>query len=160
MIAVRDDEQRLRFCGYDPIRIKVLVFVVSAGLAGLAGVLFAPLVGIVSPAMIGVVPSIEMVIWVAVGGRATLVGAVLGAILVNAAKSGLSESFPTLWQYFLGGLFVGVVLLFPDGLVGAAGRLARWLRALVHPGATGVGGRLAPVPAPRGGFAPAAEERE
>jgi urea transport system permease protein len=128
LIAVRDDEQRLRFCGYDPALIKAFVFAVSAGLAGLAGALFAPQVGIVSPAMIGVVPSIEMVIWVAVGGRGTLVGAVVGALLVNAAKSGLSESAPTLWQYFLGALFIGVVLVFPDGIVGSLRRLVEWVR--------------------------------
>lgn len=124
LVAVRDDEQRLRFCGYDPVRVKVVAFSVSAALAGLAGALFAPQVGIVSPAMLGVVPSIEMVIWVAVGGRGTLVGAILGAVLVNAAKSGLSESFPTIWQFLLGALFVGVVLLFPRGIVGTLQDLA------------------------------------
>lgn len=128
LLAARDDEQRLRFCGYDPALVKTFAFAVSAALAGLAGALFAPQVGIVSPAMIGVVPSIEMVIWVAVGGRGTLVGAVVGALLVNAAKSGLSESAPTLWQYFFGGLFIGVVLLFPDGLVGTLGRRVARLR--------------------------------
>ena len=78
-----------------------------------------PQVGIISPANLGIVPSIEMVIWVAVGGRGTLFGAVIGALVVNAAKSGLSESFPDIWQYFLGALFVGVVVLFPAGIVGA-----------------------------------------
>jgi len=124
LIALRDDPRRVRAFGYNPVAVNVLVFTISAGLAGMAGALFAPIVGIVSPAMIGVVPSIEMVIWVAVGGRGTLVGPVLGALLVNGAKSGLSESFPLIWQYFLGAMFVGSVLFFPQGLYGAAQNLA------------------------------------
>jgi urea transport system permease protein len=127
LIAMRDDPRRVRAFGYNPVAINVLVFTISAGLAGLAGALFAPIVGIVSPAMIGVVPSIEMVIWVAVGGRGTLIGPVLGAILVNGAKSGLSESFPLFWQYFLGALFVGSVLFFPRGFYGSLlAAIERW----------------------------------
>ncbi|MBI3973233.1 MAG: urea ABC transporter permease subunit UrtC [Chloroflexi bacterium] len=118
LIAVRDDENRVRFCGYNLTAIKVFVFALSAGIAGLAGALFVPQVGIISPALLGIVPSSEMVIWVAVGGRGTLAGAALGALLVNAAKSGLSESFPDTWQFLLGGLFVGAVLLFPAGIAG------------------------------------------
>jgi urea transport system permease protein len=135
LVALRDDEHRVRFSGYDPARIKVIVFGLSAGLTGLAGALFVPQVGIISPAAMGIVPSIEMVIWVAVGGRGTLIGAVLGALIVNAAKSGLSESFPDIWQYFLGALFIGAVLLFPDGLVGfVRSRRHRTARAtLVQP---------------------------
>jgi urea transport system permease protein len=125
LVAVQDDETRVRFSGYDPALVKTLVLALSGALAGLAGALFVPQVGIISPAMMGIVPSIEMVVWVAVGGRGTLVGAVLGALVVNSAKSGLSESFPEIWQYFLGALFVGAVVLFPDGLVGLARRL-RW----------------------------------
>ena len=128
LVAVRDDENRVRFCGYSLTAIKVFVFAVSAGIAGLAGALFVPQVGIISPAMLGIVPSIEMVIWVAVGGRGTLAGAVLGAVIVNAAKSGFSESFPDTWQYLLGGLFIGAVLLFPDGVLGASRRLIKRLR--------------------------------
>lgn len=128
LIALRDDENRVRFCGYDPVQIKLVVYVLSAGMAGLAGALFVPQVGIISPAMIGIVPSIEMVVWVAVGGRGTLLGAAIGALVVNAAKSGLSESFPDVWQYFLGALFIGVVLLFPDGLLGFGQRIAARLR--------------------------------
>jgi len=118
LVALRDDPRRVRALGYDPVAINVLVFTISAGLAGLAGALFAPIVGIVAPTMVGVVPSIEMVIWVAVGGRATLVGPVIGAIVVNWAKSGLSERFPDFWLYFLGALFIGSVLLFPNGIAG------------------------------------------
>jgi urea transport system permease protein len=118
LVALRDDPRRLRACGYNPVTVGMIAFAISAGLAGLAGAIFAPLVGIVSPAAVGVVPSIEMVIWVAIGGRGTLIGAILGALLVNAARSGLSESFPAIWQYFQGALFIGTVVLFKDGLVG------------------------------------------
>ncbi len=130
LLAVQDDENRARFSGYDPAMAKAIVLAISGGLAGLGGALFAPQVGIVSPAMMGIVPSIEMVIWVALGGRGTLVGAVFGALVVNAAKSGLSESFPDAWQYLFGGLFVGVVLLFPDGIVGAVVRLTRAIKRI------------------------------
>ena len=96
------------------------MFVVSAVLAGVAGALYAPQVGIITPARMGVLPSIEMVVWVAAGGRGTLVGAVLGAIGVNWTQSWLTTSYPDLWLLFLGALFMGVVLFFPDGVLGAA----------------------------------------
>jgi urea transport system permease protein len=118
LIAIRDAEDRIRFCGYNPVTFKVFIFAISAGLAGLAGALFVPQVGIISPAMIGIVPSIEMVIWVAVGGRGTLFGAILGALIVNGCKSYLSESFPDAWLYFLGILYVAVILLVPEGIIG------------------------------------------
>ncbi|MBX3080674.1 MAG: urea ABC transporter permease subunit UrtC [Anaerolineae bacterium] len=133
LVAVRDDESRVRFAGYNPVAIKVRVFALSAGLAGLAGVLFVPQVGIISPASMGIVPSIEIVIWVAVGGRGTLVGAVLGAILVNAGKSAISTAYPDIWQLFMGLLFIGVVLLFPDGLLGFARSLYTKARARTQP---------------------------
>jgi urea transport system permease protein len=119
LIAVRDDENRVRFSGYNVTLVKTLVFALSAGMAGLAGILFVPQVGIISPAALGIVPSVEMVIWVAIGGRGTLVGAVVGALLVGWAKSSFSESFPDIWQYFLGAAFIGTVVLFPKGIVGA-----------------------------------------
>jgi urea transport system permease protein len=118
LVAIRDDEPRVRFSGYDPTGFKVLVFAVSAALAGVAGALFTLQTGIISPNAMAVPFSIEMVIWVAVGGRASLVGAVLGALLVNFAKSLLSENFPEIWLFFQGGLFLLVVLVLPDGLVG------------------------------------------
>ncbi len=123
LIAVRDSEQRVLFSGYSPSNYKVFVFVVSAGLAGLAGLLYVPQVGIITPAQIGVLPSLEMVIWVAVGGRGTLVGAIIGAVGVNFGRSILTNYFPELWPFFLGGLFIAVVLLFPDGLVGLMRRM-------------------------------------
>ncbi len=119
LIAVRDDENRVRFMGYNTVVIKTAVFAISAGIAGLAGVLLVPQVGIISPKQLEIVASIEIVIWVAVGGRGTLVGAVLGALLVNTGKSTISSSNPDLWQLIMGLLFVGVVLLFPKGLIGA-----------------------------------------
>ena len=118
LVAVRDSEKRVVFSGYTPPNYKLFVFVVSAGLAGLAGLLYAPQVGIITPAQIGVLPSLEMVIWVAVGGRGSLAGAVLGAVSVNYGRSVLTNYFPELWPFILGGLFVLVVLLFPDGMVG------------------------------------------
>lgn len=118
LVAVRDSEQRVVFSGYTPANYKLFAFVVAAGLAGLAGMLYAPQVGIITPAQIGVLPSLEMVIWVAVGGRGSLAGAVLGAVVVNYGRSILTNYFPELWPFIVGGLFVLVVLLFPDGLVG------------------------------------------
>ncbi|MCP9460464.1 MAG: urea ABC transporter permease subunit UrtC [Nitrospira sp.] len=123
LIAIRDSEHRVLFSGYSPANYKLFVFVVSAALAGVAGALYVPQVGIITPAQIGVLPSLEMVIWVAVGGRGTLIGAVLGAVGVNWGRSVLTNYFPELWPFVLGGLFIAVVLLFPDGLVGLFARL-------------------------------------
>ncbi|MEK7217293.1 MAG: urea ABC transporter permease subunit UrtC [Chloroflexota bacterium] len=119
LVALRDDENRVRFFGYDPVRLKVFVFALSAGISGIAGALFTAQVGIISPAMMGIVPSIEMVVWVAVGGRGTLMGAVIGAILVSSAKSGFSEAFPDLWQAVFGAMLVGSVVFLPQGVAGA-----------------------------------------
>src|SRR4028118_2089282 len=121
LIAIRDDESRVRFSGYNPTGFKVLVFAISAALAGLAGAMFTIQTGIISPKAMDIAFSIEMVIWVAVGGRATLVGAILGALMVNFGKSLLSEKFPEIWLFFQGGLFLIVVTVLPDGIVG-------WLR--------------------------------
>ena len=123
LVAVRDDENRLRFMGYNPVLVKTIVFTISAGIAGIAGALYVPQVGIISPAQLNIVASIEIVIWVAVGGRGTLVGAILGAILVNSGKSNISSAHPDIWQLFMGILFIGVVLLFPEGLIGAVQKL-------------------------------------
>ena len=118
LIAIRDCEQRVRFTGYSPANYKLFVFVISAGLAGIAGALYVPQVGIITPNQIGVLPSIEMAIWVAVGGRGTLIGAIVGAVGVNWIRSILTNHFPELWPFFLGGLFVAVVMFFPKGVVG------------------------------------------
>lgn len=124
LVAIRDGENRVRFSGYNPTTYKIFVYCLSAGLAGLAGAIFVPQVGIISPAEMGIVPSIEMVIWVAIGGRGTLIGAVIGAILVNTLKSGISESFPDLWSYFIGFAFIFIVLFMPNGIVGLVKNIA------------------------------------
>jgi len=116
--AVRDGQNRLRFLGYDPAKYQMFVFAVSAGLAGLAGVLFVLQVGIISPSMMDIVPSIEMVLWVAIGGRGSLIGAAAGALIINASKSAFSEAYPDFWTFLLGGLFIVVVVLLPKGLYG------------------------------------------
>lgn len=118
LIAIRDDEPRLRFTGYNPTAYKTLVFAIAGGLAGISGALYTVQSGIVSPQYMGVAFSIEMVIWVAVGGRGTLIGAVLGAVLINYAKSLISEQLPETWLFIQGGLFLLVVTALPDGLVG------------------------------------------
>ena len=128
LVAIRDSETRVLFAGYSPANYKLFVFVVSAVLAGVAGALYAPQVGIITPAKMGVLPSIEMVVWVAAGGRGTLIGAVVGAIGVNWMQSWLTTSYPDLWLLFLGALFMSVVLFIPDGVVGALARLAQRLR--------------------------------
>jgi urea transport system permease protein len=128
LVAIRDSETRVLFSGYSPADYKLFVFVVSAVLAGVAGALYVPQVGIITPAKIGVLPSIEMVVWVAAGGRGTLVGAVLGAIGVNWIQSWLTTSYPDVWLLFLGALFMGVVLFFPDGAIGAVQRLVALTR--------------------------------
>lgn len=123
LIAIRDGENRARFSGYNPTTYKVFVYCISAALAGLAGAIYVPQVGIISPAEMGIVPSIEMVIWVAIGGRGSLTGAIIGAILVNLLKSGVSEQFPAIWSYFIGIAFVVVVIFMPTGLVGAFNKI-------------------------------------
>jgi urea transport system permease protein len=131
LVAIRDSETRVLFSGYSPAAYKLFVFVVSAILAGVAGALYAPQVGIITPAKLGVLPSIEMVVWVAAGGRGTLYGSVIGAFGVNWIQSWLTTSYPDLWLLFLGGLFMGAVLFFPDGVVGALGRLIGRTRRLL-----------------------------
>ena len=118
LMAIRDDETRVRFSGYDPTGYKVLVFGISGAIAGIAGALYTVQTGIITPSFMQVAFSIEMVIWVAVGGRGTLVGAIIGTMLVRLAQTFLSESFPEIWLFFQGALFLIVVTVLPDGLVG------------------------------------------
>ena len=127
LVAVRDAEQRTRFLGYRPEHYKILAFTVSAMMAGVAGALYVPQVGIINPGEFSPANSIEIVIWVAVGGRGTLVGAALGAVLVNYAKSFLTGAAPEMWLFVLGGLFVAVTLFVPRGILGEIpGLWARW----------------------------------
>ncbi|MDJ0577113.1 MAG: urea ABC transporter permease subunit UrtC [Xenococcaceae cyanobacterium MO_234.B1] len=118
LIAIRDDETRVRFSGYDPTGYKVLVFAISGAIAGIAGALYTVQTGIITPKFMEVPFSIEMVIWVAVGGRATLIGAIIGTLLVRLAQTFLSESFPEVWLFFQGALFLIVVTVLPNGIVG------------------------------------------
>ncbi|MEO9945928.1 urea ABC transporter permease subunit UrtC [Paraglaciecola sp.] len=116
--AIRDTESRVRFVGYKPEHYKVWIFVVSAMLAGLAGALYVPQVGIINPGELSPLNSIEMVIWVAVGGRNSLYGAIIGAVLVSYAKTRFTAIMPEAWLFALGGLFVLVTLLLPKGIAG------------------------------------------
>jgi urea transport system permease protein len=118
LIAIRDDEPRMRFTGYNTTAYKTLVFTIAGALAGISGALYTVQSGIISPQFMSVAFSIEMVIWVAVGGRGTLLGAILGAVLINYAKSLISEQLPETWLFIQGALFLLVVTVLPDGLVG------------------------------------------
>jgi len=118
LVAVRDKEDRVRFSGYDVANFKVFVFCLASAIAAVGGAMFTLQVGFMSPSFVGIVPSIEMVIFCAVGGRHSLVGAVVGTLAVNWAKTLFSESFPQLWLFAMGGLFILVVLAFPRGLAG------------------------------------------
>jgi urea transport system permease protein len=126
--AIRDGENRLRFLGYSITGFKMFVFALSAGLAGLAGALYVPQVGIITPAQIGVMPSLEVVVWVAVGGREALIGGPLGAVLISGLRSYLTTVAPTLWPFVLGSLFVATVLLFPQGVVGIPKQIERFMQ--------------------------------
>jgi len=118
LVAMREQEDRVRFSGYSVANFKIFAFCMAAIFAAIGGAMFALNVGFMSPSFVGIVPSIEMVIYTAVGGRMSIFGAVWGSLLVNVAKTGLSESFPQLWLFGLGGLFIAVVLAFPNGLSG------------------------------------------
>nr|BFE64913.1 urea ABC transporter permease subunit UrtC [Dactylosporangium thailandense] len=118
LVAIRDGEDRVRYLGYDPAIVKTVAYAFSAALAGIGGALFVPVVGIISPADLGVVPSIAMVIAVAIGGRYSIVGAVAGALLYNYAETSLSEAWPSGWKYLVGALFIAVMVWAPRGLAG------------------------------------------
>ncbi|MFY0679573.1 MAG: urea ABC transporter permease subunit UrtC [Thalassovita sp.] len=118
LIAMRDQEDRVRFSGYNVANFKIFIFCLGAAFAGIGGAMFTLQVGFMSPTLVGIVPSIEMVIFCAVGGRLSIIGAVYGALLVNLAKTTFSEGFPELWLLGLGGLFIAVVMAFPNGLAG------------------------------------------
>ena len=118
LIAIRDDEQRLRFSGYNPVPFKTIVFIVAGALCGISGALYTVQSGIVSPQYMAISMSIEMVIWVAVGGRGTLIGPIIGAVVVNYLRSLVSEALPEMWLFVQGALFIFVVVLMPDGIYG------------------------------------------
>ena len=127
LLAMRDKEDRVRFSGYDVAMFKVFVFCLAAALSGIGGALFTLQVGFMSPSFVGIVPSIEMVIYAAVGGRMSLVGAIYGTLLVNFGKTYFSESFPDLWLFLMAALFIGVTMAFPEGLAGVwAQKVVPW----------------------------------
>jgi len=121
--AIRDAETRVMFSGYKPLPYKLSIWVISAVMCGIAGALYVPQVGIINPSEMSTAASIEMAVWAAVGGRATLVGPIIGAFVVNGAKSWLTVTAPEYWLYFLGALFIVVTLFLPDGIVGLWKRL-------------------------------------
>lgn len=118
LLAIRDKEDRVRFSGYDVANFKIFIFCLAAMISAIGGAMFTLQVGFMSPSFVGIVPSIEMVIFAAVGGRMSLIGAVYGCLLINFGKTVFSESFPELWLFLMGGLFIAVVMFFPNGLAG------------------------------------------
>ena len=133
LVAIRDREDRVRFSGYDPALFKAFIFAVAAFFSSLGGAMFTIQVGLASPSLVSIVPSVEMVIYAAVGGRLSLIGAVYGAVLVGAAKTLFSENFVEYWLYFIGGLFVFVVMFLPEGLAGLLGRIRGYRAILPKP---------------------------
>jgi urea transport system permease protein len=122
--AIRDAETRVMFSGYNPLPYKLTIWVISAVMCGVAGALYVPQVGIINPGEMSAANSIEIAIWTAVGGRATLIGPIVGAFIVNGAKSWLTVAYPEYWLYFLGALFIAVTLFLPQGIVGL---VRKWL---------------------------------
>jgi urea transport system permease protein len=121
--AIRDAESRVMFTGYDPVAYKLSIWTLSAVMCAVAGALYVPQVGIINPGEMSPAASIEIAIWAAVGGRATLIGPIVGAFFVNGAKSWFTVAFPEYWLYFLGALFIAVTLFLPQGLMGLWSRL-------------------------------------
>ena len=121
--AIRDAENRVVFCGYNPLAYKLAIWTLSAVMCGIAGALYVPQVGIINPSEMSAAASIEIAIWAAVGGRATLIGPIVGAFFVNGAKSWFTVEFPEYWLYFLGLLFIAVTLFLPQGIVGGVRKL-------------------------------------
>ncbi len=134
LLAMRDKEDRVRFSGYDVSTFKIFVFCLAAVISAIGGAMFTLQVGFMSPSFVGIVPSIEMVIFAAVGGRMSLIGAVYGTLLVNFGKTLFSESFPALWLFLIGGLFIAVVMFFPNGLAGIYAKYSQQLAACVKSG--------------------------
>jgi urea transport system permease protein len=123
LTAIRDAESRVMFSGYNPLWYKLFIWTLSAVICGIAGALYVPQVGIINPSEMSPANSIEIAIWVAVGGRGTLLGALVGAGIVNGAKSWFTVAFPEYWLFFLGMLFIAVTLFMPKGVVGLVGQL-------------------------------------
>ena len=140
-MAIRDSENRVRFTGYNTAVFKVFIYALSAAVAGVAGALYVSQVGIITPSDVGVSPSVQMIVWVAIGGRGTLVGAILGALIANGVETAASESFPDLWNYLLGLVCIVVVLFLPGGLMDLP-RVPARIRAWLNRSRLGGGARL------------------
>jgi len=121
--AIRDAESRVMFTGYNPVAYKLSIWTLSAVMCGIAGALYVPQVGIINPSEMSPANSIEIAIWVALGGRGTLIGPVIGAGVVNGAKSFFTQAFPEVWLYFLGAIFILATLFLPQGIAGLAHKL-------------------------------------
>lgn len=147
MVAVRDSEGRLRFTGHNPIQVKVFAFTLAGVFAGIGGMLYVPQNGIITPFKMEPVESILAVVWVAVGGRGTLRGAVVGALLVNYLSSLVTSAYPVIWPFLLGGLFISVVMAFPEGLIGAWDRFVAWAAHRSGPAAEATTESTAEAPA-------------
>lgn len=144
LMAMRDREDRVRFSGYDVAMCRTFVFALAAMLSGLGGALFVLQVGFMSPSLVGIIPSIEMVIFTAVGGRLSVIGAILGCLIVNFGKTAFSEAYPDAWLYLMGGTFIAVVMFFPDGLAGILDKSGTLKAKLVTLG-TGLMKKLKPA---------------
>ena len=151
LLALRDKEERVRFSGYDVANFKIFIFCLGAAISAIGGAMFTLQVGFMSPSFVGIVPSIEMVIFAAIGGRMSLIGAVYGTLLVNYGKSAFSESFPSLWLFFMGAMFIGVVMLFPNGL---SGLYTTWLEPWIQRRMAGFMNRKNGVPEVAGATKP------
>ncbi len=138
LVAVRDREERVRFSGYNVAIFRTFSFTIAAMLAGLGGALFVLQVGFMSPSIVGIVPSIEMVIFTAVGGRLSVVGAIIGCLIVNFGKTSFSEAYPDAWLYLMGGTFIAVVMFFPNGLAGILDKSGTWKEKLTALGTKGL----------------------
>jgi urea transport system permease protein len=136
LLAMRDKEERVRFSGYDVSNFKIFIFCVAAMISAVGGAMFTLQVGFMSPSFVGIVPSIEMVIYCAVGGRMSLIGAVYGTLLVNYGKTVFSENYPELWLFLMGGLFIAVVMFFPNGIAGLYEKYAKKYNFLQNDKAT------------------------
>ena len=143
LLAMRDKEDRVRFSGYDVSNFKIFIFCVAAMMSGIGGAMFTLQVGFMSPSFIGIIPSIEFVIFAAVGGRFSLIGAVYGALIVNWGKTMFSEAYPELWLFLMGALFISVVMFFPKGMAGLWESHSKRI--------IGLFGRFRPSPASRDG---------
>lgn len=159
LLAMRDKEDRVRFSGYDVSNFKIFVFCLAAMMSAIGGAMFTLQVGFMSPSFVGIVPSIEMVIFAAVGGRMSLIGAIYGTLLVNFGKTAFSESFPAIWLFLMGGLFIAVVMFFPNGLAGLYEKYSKQLVSCVKSGGNCARSVVARITSFRSGSRPSVDRQ-